>query len=254
MVTVSRLQIAPVKGLSVVECDRLHLDSTGVAEDRRLYLLAADGSVATLRQHPTLAAVRPSLDLATSSLRLDFPDGSSLSTGLDAVGEAVTATLYGRTRPGRVLGGELAEALSAYAGAPLRLVLHDGPGLGWDEGPATLVSRASMAALAPGDDHQRARRFRMLVEVDGPAAYAEDAWVGRQVRVGSAVLAVAAPLGRCVVVTRSPDHGRPDWSGLKDLVRIRGDVGLGVIADVLTPGTVRVGDPVEVLAEVAERA
>ncbi len=253
MVTVSRLQIAPVKGLSVVECDSLHLDSTGVAEDRLLYLLAADGSVATLRQHPRLAAVRPSLDLAAATLCLTFPDGSRLSGGLDDVGEPVTATLYGRTRPGRVLGGDLAEAVSAYAGAPLRLVLHDHPGLGWDEGPVTLISRASMAAVAPGDDQSRARRFRMLVEVDGPTAYTEEAWVGRRVRVGSAVLAVDAPLGRCLVIDRSPDHGRADWSGLKDLVRVRGDVGLGVIADVVAPGTVRVGDPLEVLPVSAGR-
>lgn len=247
MLTVSRLQIAPVKGLSVVECDALHLDSAGVAEDRRLYLLAADGSVATLRRHPELAAVRPSLDLAAGTLRLDFPDGSSIGGALDAVGEPVTATLYGRARPGRVLHGGLAEAVSAYAGAPLRLVLHDGPGLGWDEGPVTLISRASMAAVAPGDDLERARRFRMLVEVDGPAAYAEDGWVEQQVRVGSAVLAVDGHLGRCLVVNRSPHDGRPDWDGLRELVTARGDVGLGVIAAVATPGTVRVGDPVEVL-------
>jgi hypothetical protein len=29
------------------------------------------------------------------------------------------------------------------------------------------------------------RRFRMLVEVDGVAAHAEDEWVGRTVRIGA---------------------------------------------------------------------
>ena len=33
-----------------------------------------------------------------------------------------------------------------------------------------------------------ARRFRMLVEVSGLAAHAEDGWVGREVRVGDALV------------------------------------------------------------------
>jgi uncharacterized protein len=245
MVTVSRLQVAPVKGLSVVECDEICLDADGVAEDRRLYLLAEDGSVATLREHPGLAAVTPALDLTAGTVSLAFPDGTTLTSSLDAAGEPVTATLYGRARPGRVLEGPLSEALSAYAGARLRLVLHDRAGLGWDEGPVTVISRASMADLAPGDDVERARRFRMLVEVDGPTAYEEDGWVGHRLTVGSTRLEVTERLGRCVVITRSPDSGRPDWPGLKQLVAVRGDTGLGVIARVSTPGTIRVGDRVE---------
>lgn len=242
---VHRLSIVPVKGLALVERDEVRLGPEGVAEDRRLYLLDGRGAVVTLRRHPELAGVLPDLDLPAGKLGLAFPDGRRVTGSLDDLGEHVTARLYGRDRPGRVVLGPLGEALSTYAGEPLRLVLHDRAGLGWDEGPVSLISRASMLAAAPPDAPRTAsRRFRMLIEVEGLEAYAEDAWAGGRIQVGEVVLSGVVPLGRCTIPDRDPDTGDRDWVSVRSLLDARGTSTLGLVADVEHGGTVRLGDPV----------
>jgi len=88
-----------------------------------------------------------------------------------------------------------------------------------------------------------------LVEVDDVLAYEEDSWVGRDVRLGEATVRVSHRLGRCVVIDHSPVTGSKDWQGVRTIARTRGpdSVTLGVIAEVLRPGTVRVGDCLEPL-------
>jgi hypothetical protein len=163
----------------------------------------------------------------------------------------VEARLFGKDRSGRVVQGPLADTLSRYVGRPVRLVLADTAGVGWDEGPVSLVSRASADALRPpGDATSRSRRFRMLIEVDGVDAHGEDAWVGHRVRIGGAVIGVTHTLYRCVVINQDPDDPHEVWPGLHKLAEHRagGRLTLGVIADVDAPGSICVGDTVEVLS------
>lgn len=241
----TRLSIAPVKGLATVEVDEVRIEPDGVPEDRRLYLLDSRGSVVTIRKHPRLAAVVPELDLGAGTLSLTFPDGTRADGGLDDLGSAVSARLYGRDRPGRVVLGPFAEALESYAGEPLSLVLHDRAGLGWDEGPVSLIGRASMLAEPPPDgERTAARRYRMLIEVDGLDAYAEDSWTGQQISVGEVVLDEVVPLGRCTVPDHDPDSGERDWGAVRALLDSRGTSTLGLVASVRQPGAVRPGDPV----------
>jgi uncharacterized protein YcbX len=93
----------------------------------------------------------------------------------------------------------------------------------------------------------------MLFEVDGVHPYAEDAWIGRRVRIGGAVVTPAGNVGRCVVTTRDPATGRTDFDTLGVLATYRRDVEsteplpLGVAGHVVSPGGVRVGDPVTLL-------
>jgi uncharacterized protein YcbX len=53
---------------------------------------------------------------------------------------------------------------------------------------------------------------------------------------------------RCVVTTRDPDDGRTDAPVLAALAQLRGSKGVtfGIWCDVLRPGELRVGDPVQV--------
>jgi MOSC domain-containing protein YiiM len=113
------------------------------------------------------------------------------------------------------LSGPDADAawLSAALGRPVHLEpLPPGPGVA----PVHLVSRQAIARAALGDVPQGCSaedpRANLLLTLDGD----ERTWVGRNLRVGDAVLRV----------TRTPKHC------------------LGVYADVVTPGAVRTGDPV----------
>ena len=251
VITVARLQVVPVKGLAALPRQQVHLGVDGVAEDRRLLLLRADGAVATMRRFPELVSVVPDLDLANGTLTVTLPGGRSAVSDLGSAGDLVTSHLYDRDRPGRVVPGAVSEALSGLVGEPLRLVLTERVGLGWDEGPVSLLGRASAAAVAtpPDRDHDAlsTERYRMLIEVEGSAPFEEDSWVGRRVRIGQALIRVTHALERCVVINHHPRTGATDWAGLKTIVARRGrdQLTLGVIARVDQTGVIRVGEPVE---------
>lgn len=246
MAVVAALRVAPVKGLATVLRDQVHLDAHGVAEDRRLFLLDRDGAVVTLRRHPQLVAAIPDLDLEAGVLRVTLPDGAVASSPLGDVTQPVAATLFGKERHGRVLPGAVADALSNVVGEPLRLVVADATGVGWDEGPVSILGQSSAQAVG-GEHHDRAR-YRMLVEVQDTAPYEEDTWVGHQLEMGDARVQVTHPLERCAVITKSPTTGAQDWDGLRVLAQRRGRdrLCLGVIAEVVKTGRVTVGSPVRV--------
>lgn len=254
MATVTALAVAPVKALATVRRQRVRLEEQGIAEDRRLFLMHTDGSVATLRHHPELTRVVPDLDLAARKLTVTLPDGTTATSVLDSTGLRREGRIFGKDRSGRQLTGPVADALSRYVGRTLRVVLAERTGIGWDEGPVSLLGSTSVADVVP-PDAPGVERFRMLVELGGTEPYEEDAWVGRQLRLGQALVHVTHPLKRCVVMNRSPVDGAKDHNVLRGIVQRRGrHMCLGVIADVLRPGDVAVGDPVEVVAETVSGA
>lgn len=250
--TVARLSIAPVKGLALVHPAAVDLTAVGVAEDRRFYLVDADGRLFKGKHHGPLVGVRPDYDAAGDRLALTFPDGRRVAGAVRTGGRVRTAFYGGRTVEGRVVVGPFAAALSDYAGRPLRLARTERPGQGNDEEAVTLLAEASVAAVvrdAGLPEPLDARRFRMLVTLAGGHAYDEDAWAGRQVRVGGALLRVGGPVPRCVVTRQSPVTGERDVQTLDAIIAARGtgpegSIDLGRYAEVVEPGPVRVGDPV----------
>jgi uncharacterized protein YcbX len=133
----------------------------------------------------------------------------------------------------------------------VRLVRAERDGGGVDDRPVTLVSSASVRELArrAGRDDVDARRFRILLEIDGVAAHEEDGWAGRLLRIGQAGLRVGGPIPRCDVTQRDPDTGGRDLETLKVIHEYRGrsaarTLDFGVYGDVVEPGTVTVGDQV----------
>jgi uncharacterized protein YcbX len=171
---------------------------------------------------------------------------------------SIQTRFFSEAREDRLVAGPWAEALSELVGRSLRLVRTARSGRAVDrggEGGVSLVSRGSLAALAAEASVEAvdARRFRMLIEVDGAAAHAEDDWVGREARVGSAVVRFGGHVGRCLVTSRDADSGVIDLPTLDVLAAYRGNVEsteplpFGIYGEVLEPGTVAVGDAVTLL-------
>jgi uncharacterized protein YcbX len=137
-------------------------------------------------------------------------------------------------------------------GRPVHLARGQRPGDGNDDASVSLNSTASADHLArrTGSDQARdSRRFRMMIEVDGCEPFEEDDWLGRHVDVGEAVVKPVSPVARCVITTLDPSSGTKDLDTLKVLRDVRGTRGkdsvlFGVYAEVVEPGTIRVGDPV----------
>lgn len=251
---VSRISLAPVKGLAVRSVDAVDVGPNGVAENRRLHLVDATGRYVNGKTSMRLSLVGSRLDCATRTLALEFPEGAVV-TGEIELAEPLETVFFGRPAPGRVVVGPCAAALSEWSGLDLRLVMSDEIGAAADRGSdagISIVSEASVADLARvgGVGALDSRRFRMLFEVEGVEPYAEDAWIGHDVQIGDAVVHPAGNVGRCVVTTCDPATGERDFDTLGVLAGYRGEIEtteplpLGVVGDVVSPGRVRVGDPV----------
>jgi len=252
---VAALSATPVKSLHLERLPAAEIDADGIRGDRRLFLLDAHGRMVNAKRHGRLQQVRAELDGGEPlTLTLHVPGAGAVSGPVQA-GELLESRFYSLRRPAREVVGPFSAVLSEHAGEQLRLVVPaDGPSAvdRGREGAVTLVSRASVRALAElaGQDLDP-RRFRMSIEVEGVEPFAEDGWVGREVRVGQALLRVVGNVGRCIITSRDPDSGVVDVPTLDLLRELRGpDAGtteplaLGVHACVLAGGWVRVGDPV----------
>lgn len=249
----ARINVTPVKGTTLLHPERVELTSIGIPENRRYWLIDERGKLFSGSSHGPLVAVRASAD--GDRLRVRFPDGLEIEEDGGDVGDAVVTDFYGRDAPGHAVGGAFSGAWTAYVGAPVRLVRGDRDGDGPDEMPLTIVSYASVGALASrgaltGDLDPL--RFRINLELDGCEPYEEDSWDGRRVRIGGAVVRIQGQVPRCVVTTQDPATGRKDWNTLKQIATQReripgGGLPFGVYAVVETPGAVAVGDAVDPL-------
>jgi uncharacterized protein YcbX len=252
---VSWISYTPVKATKLHLVDEVEVVESGVRGDRRFYLITERGRLVSNKDFGPLQVVRADYDEATDTLAMRFEDGVVLEAGVER-GEEVETTFHRQSRPARLVRGPWAEAISEVAGQPMRLVEPEWPAPDRGRGGATtLLATTSLETLAGqlGVDSLDHRRFRMNFGIEGIDAHAEDAWRGRRVRVGEAVVIPQGHVGRCVITTQDPDTGRTDLDTLKALAAYRGDLetteplAFGVHAAVAEPGRVRVGDSIELL-------
>lgn len=241
---VERLSVTPVSGLHLNTVDSLELTRWGASGDRRFYLIDDDGRLMDSVRRPALTAVHSAWDGRV--LTLTLPDGTTIADE-PRLGEAIAADEKRFRRvPGRIVEGPLGAPLEAFAGRPVRLVKVEGEQSAQACFPVSIIGSASSADLLP--EHLGSARFRMLIEFSGAGPYEEDTWLGHRVQIGETVIAVCERSERCVLTTRDPDTGARDFDTLRVLRKRRGSSHMGVYGEVEEPGTVRVGDTIEVLA------
>jgi len=252
---VARISVSPVKGFRLSHPDEVLVGPDGVVENRRFFLVDADGQRLRSSQTPWPTRIHADYDADSEVLRMRFPDGSEVESEAIASGERIHSTSGAIDVTGRIVDGPWEAPLSRLAGRPVRLARADRVGAGLNA-PVTLVSDGSLARLAreAGLSEVDARRFRMLFQLDGCEPHEEDTWDGLLFEIGSAAVRVGGPVDRCAVTTRDPDTGERDLDTLRLLKDYRGQrdtdgaVLFGVYATVERPGVVRVGDafaPVE---------
>jgi uncharacterized protein YcbX len=144
----------------------------------------------------------------------------------------------------------------AYDVADPALASEFGPGVRvikqnrgvFDTMPLALVTTQTIARLAAlVETGLDVRRFRpnVLVEATAEAPFAEDAWVGRVLRIGGMRMRVDKRDERCLVVTIDPVTTERNPTILRAIARDRQGC-LGVYGSTVEPGRIAVGDPVEV--------
>ena len=255
MRAVSLLSYTPVKGLALVHPEELYVDVHGVSDNRRFYLIGEDGRRYEITRDGRTSVIVPAYSAETETLSFRFPDGSVAEGTVELDGEVVT-DFYGRPVSGRVVKGPWADALSSFIGKPLRLVKTDRAAGSVDRanGPVSIVSDASVSELArqAGVEDVDGRRFRMLITLSGCRPHEEDEWVGADVRIGDLVVRVLEQVARCAATTYSPETGTRDLDTLRIIRSYRGvragkNLDFGIYGEVVQPGRVAVGDPVDLL-------
>lgn len=252
-IAVSGLAITPIKATRLREVDSIALDRHGMRANRRFLLVDERDRMVNGKLLGELTALVADYSEAERRLTVTFPGGRVIEDQVRHDGP-IEVHFYSGLLSGRVVAGPWSEAISGFTGHQLRLVeageegaVDRGAG-----GAASLISKASLARLAEegGCGGVDVRRFRMLIEIDGVEAHAEDAWVGTAVRVGEALVGFEGHVGRCLITSRDPDTGVVDLPTLDILREYRGELGTteplacGIYGRVLEPGRVRVGDPV----------
>jgi uncharacterized protein YcbX len=250
-ISVCALTTTPVKGMRVSGVEAIELGRLGAHGDRVFYVVDERGRMVNGKQIGELQTIVPEYDSDDATLALTFPDGTRVAAALD-YGETVETRFFSAPREARELRGPWSHALSDHLDRPLRLVRSDVAVDRGRAGATSVISRSSLRRLAEAArrDELDARRFRMLIEIDGVDAHEEDGWVGRRVQVGEATLAMHGHVGRCLITSRDPESGDIDLPTLDVLGEYRRDLDsteplpFGIYGEVLSGGTVRLGDPV----------
>ena len=195
---------------------------------------AAEKLSALIGRKATLWPRRPKEDL--EHYRRHLPEDPSKLEG-------ELREMFGRTED---------EPLPDLSIFPRELLEFTSPlGTYFDAFPLHLLTTAWLDELGRRNTAARfdRRRFRpnLLIEpaVDA-TGYVEQEWVGKQVRIGEAVVDVRMPVVRCVMTTLPQEELAKDPSVLRTVVRDSAQ-NVGVYATVSRPGTVRAGDRVELL-------
>jgi uncharacterized protein len=250
--TVARFNVTPVKSTALHHPDAIDLRREGALGDRRFLFARSDGSrlsgISKAPLIPIVATWRP----AEEHLTMRFPDATVVEGSALPVGERVDVKLFDRTISARSIHPSFTDAIAHRVDETLALLRVEEPEYAGGMHRASIVSRASIEDVGRrgADPRLDPRRFRALIELDGPDAYGEDAWQGRRVRIGGAVIRLAERMPRCVMTTLDPDTGEKNFDVLKVLAgyrKVGTQVVLGVYGDVEQPGRIERGDAVELI-------
>ena len=209
--TVGALWRYPVQTLAGERLDVAEITTNGIIGDRIVHVRGPEG-VRTSRRHHNLIGLHATLG----------PDGEPLVDG-----QPWTAP-------------EVLDRVRAAAGLDAMLARYDGPER-FDVLPLLVATDGAVAAF--GRD---VRRLRPNIVIDGVDGVDEFGWPGAELHIGEVVIALDSRRGRCPMTTVDPDTLEVDRGVLKDIIA-RFDGKLALNAEVVRPGTIRVGDSVELI-------
>lgn len=208
---VAELWRFPVKSLRGESLEVAELTTDGVVGDRIIHVRRRDGVLTARTRHRLLSlagSTSPQGQVLIDGRRWDHP--SSVA------------------------------AVRAAAGADAELAHYTGPER-FDVLPLLVATDGAIAAL--GHD---SRRLRPNILIGGVPGLEERSWPGRALRIGDVLIGIESLRLRCVTTTIHPDTGSQDLDVLRTIPR-QFDGRMALNCWVAAGGTIRVGDPVELV-------
>lgn len=260
--TIRSLYRYPVKSMLGESVDSLYIGPSGAEGDRRLALVDAEtGHVASAKQPRKWAGLlRMTARADAGQVIIQTPDGADAAADSPEIHDLLSG-LVGRSvkladhrQRGATLERSdpeqlLARGLDADVETPVIEIARSTPGDTFhDVAPLHAITTATLERV--GAEALRYRPNLVLTTPPGYPPYAENDWVGGELVIGELRLRVLKPTHRCVVPTL--EHGRLATAphALRTLMVENRAAGsdsrmlpcAGVYLDVLTPGTISVGD------------
>ncbi len=240
----------PVKSLSAEEINHCTLEpGQGLPFDRK-WALARPGSEASgspdwfpksnflvLASDKDMAMVRSHFDEITNRLTFEAPG--------ELHGEGKMDTDEGRS----AIAGGIAKHLGLDdSGTP---TLKEAKDIGYfdtTDGPISLLNMESVRAVEKLLSKKLdPLRFRMNLILEGVEAWAETNWVGKQIKIGEAVLEITKETGRCIATHINPSTGDVDIKVMHALKDHFGHTKMGIYAKVVKGGKINTGDSLAIV-------
>jgi len=263
MPSVSSLHVYPIKSCRGLDLKAVRFDLLGPLYDRRFMLVDESGKFLTQRELPRMALIEPKI--GPTALQVHAPQMPVLKVPMTQRDcRRLPVSVWRHQGEAEDVGEHAADWFSSFLERACRLVRfpEDGvreisPGrvpfaaqVGFADGyPALLLSEASLEDLN-GRMKQRLpmNRFRANIVVRDCEAFAEDGW--KRIRIGELVLEVVKPCSRCTITTvdqLSAATGKEPLTTLATYRKRDNDVFFGQNCVHHGPGSVRIGDELEVL-------
>ena len=276
----------PVKSMLGQQLDRVAVISSGVLGDRAWAVVDAnDGKVASAKNPRKWRALlgcraefleEPTEAVPAPDVRITFPDDVTVTSADADVDDSLSEYLGRPVRltsnvpdapifeetwpdvdgmaPTEIIESTRARYDEGESVSDLSLAMA-APGSFLDLAPIHFLTTASLAEFGRRmpDSEFAIARFRPNFVIDGADdGFAENGWVGSDVRLGAATVNVMMPTMRCVMTTlaqgdlpedrgvlrAASTHNRLEIAGLGKWACV------GAYAGVVTPGAVATGDPV----------
>jgi uncharacterized protein YcbX len=225
---VSELWRYPVKSTGGQSLAELDFDARGVVGDRRWATYDAEGRMGSGKFTRRFRRIDGLLDLASiiedDQPHVTFADGTVV----------------------RGVGDHMDAALRVALDVPDLELREESETPHLDGASVHLVTTAALDwfrdQLPESEIEQRRFRPNLVIESGGFGRLEED-WIGRDLQLGTARLRVSEPTERCRMVG-APQGDLPDDNRILKGLGAWTNLMFGVYAEVIEPGTVRVGDDV----------
>lgn len=268
---VTDLFISYVKSFRLSSVQGVEVDQTGLVDNKRFVVVDEDGKYLSPERYPKMVAIPQALDgdwleIGSGS----YPHYLSQIPRSVVAGEMVIS-IRGFEYKVHHLGNEYAKVVSELLNTDCLLAeiiephqRRYGPIMGVDSSPIHIISEGSLdllnSILGRGATAS-ILRFRPSIVVSGCDPHDEDRW--RKIRIGNVTITFRKLTERCGVVSANPETGNKDGNFILDRL---GDYRKGYHLDggdgtldrnkiyfgsywfaPEEPGTIKVGDEVEVL-------
>ena len=250
------IYLYPIKSLGGISVRQAEVEERGFKYDRRWMLVDKSGDFVTQRTYPQLAVLQVAIGDTQLEVYSKIDPSQGIAFDLDLISpQELPVQIWGDEVLARLVSDKVSRWFSDFLGMALDLVVMpesserkmdpryavQGESVSFADGmPYVLIGQSSLDDLNQRlNEPVRMDRFRPNMVFSGGEAYAEDQFKQFQ---------VVKPCGRCVLITvnqQTAEQGKEPLATLATYRTVNNKVYFGQNAVALTPGIVRVGDPIQ---------